>query len=111
AQDGGAVDVLVGPVAGNVGEDTLALIGAAEEADRDGGELSAGDGGVGIEEAAGLAGDDAGVGQGGGGVVEPVAAVGVHIDAVGAPVHGPGLVGQHTEEDGGHLGAGDGGHG
>ena len=43
AQGSSQVDVLVGPVTGNVGEEILTLIIAAEEADRNGGKLGAGD--------------------------------------------------------------------
>ena len=104
---GGLVDVVRSPVAGNVGEEILPLIGRLEEASGDGGELGPGDVPVGLEGAVLVAVQDPGIGQGGDGVVVP--GVGIHVGVIVglAPEFIPALVGEEAEEDGSHLGPGD----
>ena len=91
----------------NVREEVLALVGQVEEPHRDGGKLRPGDVPVGVEAAVLIAVQNARVGHGGDGVVVP--GVRRHVGEVVAlaPVLVPALVGEHPEEDGGHLGPGD----
>ena len=105
----GQVDVGLSPVALDVGQvvflDLHILI--QEEADGDGGELGAGDVGVGTVAAVGIAVDQLGVGQGRDGVVEPVGLGHVREVILLGPEVLAALIQQHPEEDGGNLGAGD----
>ena len=62
---------------------------------------------VGVEAAVLIAVQDARVGHGGDGVVVPGVLRHVGEAVALAPVRVPALVGEHPEEDGGHLGPGD----
>jgi len=103
----GDADLVLGPVGRDVAELRSGLVAVVVEAGGDGGELSAGDGGVRAERAVGVARDDAhgaegrdrGVVPGGGGHVGVAVGLGQVLVAD--------VVGQQAEEDGRDLGAGD----
>ena len=105
---GSLVDEIGRPVPGGVGEQVRSVVLHVEEADGHGGELRPGDVGPGAEAAVGIALHDAAHGHGGDGGVAPHVGGHVGVGIALAPELLPGLVGEHPEEDGGHLGAGDG---
>ena len=104
---GRVVDVVLCPVTLDVREQVFTLIHAAEEADRDGRKLSAGDIPVGLERTVLIPLQDAGLGQSRDRIVIPSAALHIGEAADLVPVRRPILVGQHPEVDRCHLSAGD----
>ena len=104
---GGDADLVLGPVAGDVGEGGGGLVTVGVEAGGDGGELGAADGVVGLKGAVLIALDNPHLAQGRHGAAEPVAVLHVVVAIALGHVGLAGLVGQQTEEDGGHLGAGN----
>ena len=103
----GDADLVFGPVVRNVTELRSGLVAVVIKAGGDGGELSAGDGGVRAERAVGITRDDAhgaegrdrGVVPGGSGHIGVAVGLGQVLVAD--------VVGQQAEEDGRDLGAGD----
>ena len=94
-------------MAGDVGEGRGGLVAVGVEAGSDGGELGAADGVVGLKGTVLIALDDTHLAQGRHGAAEPVAVLHVVVAIALGHVGLAGLVGQQTEEDGSHLGAGN----
>ena len=102
--------VLVPGARRNVREDILgAYVLVLEEADGDLRKLGSGYAGVRAEGAVLIAAEDAHAAEGGDGVVIPGGFRHVAVAVCLRPELVPGLVGEEAEEDGGDLGAGDGG--
>ena len=101
------LDVLLRPVALNIGEGLLAAALAGVEPGADGGELSTGDGRLGIEGRGAAALHDAQTGHGGDGRVGPVIVRHVGVGVAGEQIAVTDGILQQAEENGGGLRTGD----
>ena len=107
AQLRGPLDILLSPVALDVGESLGAAALAGVEPGANGGELSAGDGRLGIEGRGAAALHDAQTRHGGDGRVGPVIVRHVGVGVAGQQIAVTDGILQQTEEDGGGLRTGD----
>ena len=101
------LDVLLRPVTLNIGEGLLAVALAGVEPGADGGELSAGDGRLGVEGRGAAALHDAQTGHGGDGGVGPVIVRHVGVGVAGEQIAVTDGILQQAEENGGGLRTGD----